>query len=160
LKFVHASRRCLLPLCAQSPCRALRVVAACPARHMVGRVSPRLAVVGRGVPLTSLVGQLQPLQPPPLAVCSSARHGCLSRQPRCRVVAQPHRVAITAACLRCIPSHVGACSLSTLHRVVVRTSGPCLPSPPRTAVMPQTRCSFLSASGHRFSIHLEHDFIF
>jgi hypothetical protein len=118
------------PLCARSPRGALRVVGAWPACRVAGRVPSRLAVVGRSAPLTSRLGQLQLLRPlPGVVVCSSVHRCRLPRQSRCRAVSHARRAAISAAFLRCVPSRVGACSLSTLRRGVVNASGPSL-SPP------------------------------
>jgi hypothetical protein len=52
----------------------------------------------------------------------------------------------------------GACGLSALRcdNVSAGWSSPF----PRAVTMPGTRCFILSASGHYFSIHHEHDFVF
>jgi hypothetical protein len=121
---MHASGRRLLPLCARSPCGKLRIVGAWLARHVADRVMPHLAAVDRSMPLTSRLGQLQLLRPPLLAVCSSVHRCRLPRQSPCHAVSRARRAAVSVVHLHCVPSRVGAYSLSTLRHGFVSASGP------------------------------------
>jgi hypothetical protein len=113
------------PLCARSPRGKLRVVGAWLARRVAGRVTPRLAVVGRSTSLTSRLGQLQLLRPSLLGRLPL----CALRLPDAAVACRGRRVARTrgqrGAMSVSWPADWSAVHVSPLPRCSSRRTPPC-----------------------------------